>query len=74
MFVCLLSQRNPGKIIPLQSFNKMINSRSKLIFILLPGVQEYLKQNSKTDDVYKMIVSVMKVTMNIVCAYTVRAS
>ena len=73
MFVCLLSQRNPGKIIPLQGFNEMINSRSKLIFILLPGVQEHLKQNSKTDDVYKMIVSVMKVTMNIVCACTVRA-
>ena len=73
MFVCLLSQRNPGKIIPLQGFNKMINSKTKLIFVLPPGVKEHLKQNSNTDDVCKMIVSVMKVTMSIVCAYTVRA-
>jgi len=39
----------------------MINSRSKLIFILLPGIKEYLKQHAKNDSSCELIQRALKV-------------
>ena len=39
----------------------MINSGTKLIFVLLPGVKEFLKQHSKTDKTYALIIRALEV-------------
>ena len=39
----------------------MINSRSKLIFILLPGIKEHLKQHAKEDETFALIQRAVKV-------------
>jgi len=39
----------------------MVSSGTKLIFVLTPGVEAYLKQHSKTDDVCKLIKRALQV-------------
>jgi len=41
----------------------MVNSGKKLIFVLLPGVKEHLKQHIKTDSTYVMITRALEVRM-----------
>ena len=45
----------------LQGFEEMINSRSKIIFILLPGIKEYLKQHAKENHSCELILRAIKV-------------
>jgi len=39
----------------------MIESRSRLIFILPPGVKEYIKQRSVYDETHRMIQRALEV-------------
>ena len=39
----------------------MVNSGTKLIFVLLPGVKEFLKQHSKSDKTCAMIKRALEV-------------
>jgi len=41
----------------------MVNSGTKLIFVLLPGVKEHLKQHAKTDSTYVMIKRALEVNI-----------
>ena len=45
----------------LQGFNETVNSGTKIIFVLLPGVKEFLKQHSKTDITHAAIRRALKV-------------
>ena len=47
-----------------QGFDEMINCRSKLIFILLPGIKEYLKQHATDDVACSVIQRAIKVSSN----------
>ena len=39
----------------------MINSRSKLIFIFLPGIKEHLKQHAQEDETFALTQRAVKV-------------
>ena len=53
---------NIDKHIFLQGFNEMVNSgKTKIIFILLPGVKEFLNQHSKENDTYAAVQRALKV-------------
>ena len=41
----------------------MIKSKSKLIFILVPGMREYLRQHSSGDDTVRMVQRAAKVLL-----------
>jgi len=49
----------------LQGFKDMVNSGTKLIFILLPGVKEFLKQYSKTKNNYALVKRALDVSSNL---------
>ena len=40
----------------------MINSKTKLIFILVPGIREYIKQHGAHDDTCRVISRAIKVS------------
>jgi len=42
----------------------MVSSGTKLIFILLPGVKEFLKQHSKTNNNYALVKRALEVSTN----------
>jgi len=47
----------------IQGFNEMVNSGTKIILVLLPGVKEHLKQHAKTDSNYVMIKRALEVNI-----------
>jgi len=48
----------------LQSFKAMIESKYSLVFVLVPGIQEFLKQHSRSDETCKMIRKAIQVITN----------
>ena len=56
-FLCMLLTN-----ISIQGFEEMIHSRTKLIFILLPGIKEYVKQHSRNDDSCRLMQRAIEVS------------
>ncbi|XP_076819037.1 interleukin-1 receptor accessory protein-like 1 [Clavelina lepadiformis] len=48
-----------------QAFQTMIASKTKIIFILIPGIKEYLKQHAKTNDACLLIRTALKINYTI---------
>nr|CAB3266069.1 single Ig IL-1-related receptor-like [Phallusia mammillata] len=44
-----------------QGFITMIESGSKMVFVLVPGMKEYINQHADTDDTYRMIKRATKI-------------
>ncbi|XP_076813056.1 uncharacterized protein LOC143459699 [Clavelina lepadiformis] len=48
-----------------KGFEDMINSKTKLIFILVPGIREYIKQHGAHDDTCRVISRAIKINKTI---------
>jgi len=42
---------------------EMIESKHNIIFVLVPGMTEYLKQHTRSDDTLRMIKKAIKVSI-----------
>jgi len=48
----------------MQGFEEMIKRDSKLIFVLLPGIKEYIKQHSSNDKSFRLVQAAIKVSVS----------
>ena len=51
-----------------QGFEEMINYDSKMIFVMLPGIKEFIKQRSAQDDSFRLVQAAIKVRALYFCA------
>ena len=46
----------------------MVNSGTRIVFVLFPGVKDFMKQYSKNNETYAMIRRALKVNILIICS------